>query len=95
LLEIYRWLHGDTDRVVEALLEGTHFTLVERDAIDVVNEWPDVATAARTLAAAGPSVVAIQAVGCEALHEVTSPLCDRNVRVRIASEFGWIFASVD
>ena len=60
----------------------------------MVNEWPDTSTAVRALAAAGPSVPAIEAVGyeefCEALREVISPLCDRDVGVRIASEFDWV-----
>ena len=29
---------------------------------------------------------------CEALSDVMSPLCDRDVGVRITSEFGWITA---
>jgi SAM-dependent methyltransferase len=93
--------HGDTGRegVVEEMLAGTGFTPSERGSVDVVNEWPDAATAVRALAAAGPSVPAIEAVGyeafCEALREVISPLCDRDVGVRIASEFGWIVASAD
>ena len=91
--------HGDTGRqgVVEDMLEATGFRLEERGTVDVVNEWPDVATAVRALAAAGPSVPAIEAVGydafCEALREVVSPLCDRDVGVRITSEFGWITAT--
>jgi hypothetical protein len=56
------------------MLATTGFEVVERGAVDVVNEWPDVATAVRALAAAGPSVPAIEAVGydafCEALSEV-------------------------
>jgi SAM-dependent methyltransferase len=93
--------HGDTGRdgVVEEMLAATGFTMVERGAVDVVNEWPDTETAVRALAAAGPSVPAIEAVGynafCEALHEVVSPLCDRDVGVRVTSEFGWIVASAD
>lgn len=89
---------GDTGRpgVVEDMLASTGFALVERGAVDVVNEWPDAATAVRALAAAGPSVPAIEAVGydafCEALSEVMSPLCDRDVGIRITSEFGWITA---
>jgi len=89
---------GDTGRagVVEDMLVATGFAFVERGAVDVVNEWPDVGTAVRALAAAGPSVPAIEAVGyeafCEALREVLSPICDRDVGVRITSEFGWITA---
>jgi SAM-dependent methyltransferase len=91
---------GDTGRpgVVEDMLATTGFELVERGAVDVVNEWPDTATAVRALAAAGPSVPAIEAVGydafCEALSEVMSPLCDRDVGIRVTSEFGWITAKV-
>ena len=91
---------GDTGRpgVVEDLLASTGFKLVERGAVDVVNEWPDVATAVQALAAAGPSVPAIEAVGydafCEALSEVISPLDDRDIGIRITSEFGWISAEV-
>jgi ubiquinone/menaquinone biosynthesis C-methylase UbiE len=90
--------HGDTGRegVVEDMLAATGFTLVERGTIDVVNEWPDAATAVRALASAGPSVPAIEAVGyeafCAALHEVISPWCDRDVGARVTSEFGWIVA---
>jgi SAM-dependent methyltransferase len=89
---------GDTGRpgVIEDMLATTGFALVERGAVDVVNEWPDTATAVRSLAAAGPSVPAIEGVGygefCEALSEVISPLCDRDVGIRITSQFGWITA---
>ncbi len=93
--------HGDTGRegVVEEMLGATGFSLVERGDVDVVSEWPDTDTAVRALAAAGPSVPAIEAVGyetfCEALHEVISPLFDQDVGVRVTSEFGWIVASAD
>jgi SAM-dependent methyltransferase len=93
--------HGDTGRegVVEEMLAATGFTPIERGSVEVVNEWPDVATAVRALAAAGPSVPAIEAVGYEAfgeaLHEVISPLCDHELGVRVASEFGWIVARAD
>ncbi len=80
------------------MLAATGFKLVERGAVDVVNEWPDVATAVRALAAAGPSVPAIEAVGydafCEALSQVMLPLHDRDIGIRVASEFGWISAEV-
>ena len=91
---------GDTGRpgVVEDMLAATGFTLVERGAVDVVNEWPDVATAVRALAAAGPSVPAIEAVGydaiCKAISKVISPLSDPDLGIRITSEFGWITAKV-
>jgi SAM-dependent methyltransferase len=89
---------GDTGRrgVMEDMLAATGFELGERGPVDVVNEWPDVVTAVRALAAAGPCVPAIEAVGyeafCDALQEVISPLWDREVGVRITSEFGWITA---
>ena len=89
---------GDTGRrgVMEDMLAATGFELVERGTVDVVNEWPDVATAVRGLAAVGPCVPAIEAVGyetfCDALREVISPLWDREVGVRITSEFGWVTA---
>jgi hypothetical protein len=88
----------DTGRpgVVEDMLAATGFEQIERGTVDVLNEWPDVETAVRALAAAGPSAPAIEAVGydafCEALREVISPLCDRDIGVRIASEFGWTTA---
>jgi hypothetical protein len=71
---------GDTDResVVEDMLTATGFIMVERGAVDVVNEWADVEVFVRALAA-----------------EVISPLCDREVGVRVASEFGWIVAGAD
>lgn len=87
---------GDTQNVIEEMLGATGFRALERGTVSVVNEWPDTATAIRALAAAGPSVPAIEAVGyetfCEALREVISPLCDRDVGVRITSEFDWITA---
>jgi SAM-dependent methyltransferase len=91
---------GDTGRpgVVEDMLTTTGFALVERGSVDVVNEWPDVATAVRALAASGPSVPAIEAVGydtfCEALNEVIEPLYDRDLGIRVTSEFGWVAAKI-
>jgi hypothetical protein len=72
------------------------FTLIERGPVNVVNEWPDVSTAVRALAAAGPSVPAIEAIGyeafCDALAEVISPLRQPGIGLRITSEFGWVAA---
>lgn len=83
--------------VLETMLEETGFSLIERGAVNVVNEWPDVATAVRALAAAGPSFPAIEAVGydafCDALSEVISPLHDPDLGLRITSEFGWAAAA--
>jgi hypothetical protein len=48
------------------------------------------------LAAAGPAVPAIEAVGyddfCAALNEVIAPLYADGLGVRITSEFGWMTA---
>lgn len=91
---------GDTGRpgVVEDMLAATGFTVVDRGAVDVVSEWPDVATAVRALAAAGPSVPAIEAVGydafCTAVGEAMGPLVDPDLGIRITSEFAWITAGV-
>ena len=87
---------GDTQNNVEDMLRDTGFGGVERGTIDVTNEWPDVSTAVRALAAAGPSVPAIEAVGyeefCGALTEVLSPLYVDGMGMRITSEFGWVTA---
>jgi hypothetical protein len=87
---------GDTGNVVEQMLAKTGFSLVERGVVEVVNEWPDPATAVRALASSGPSVPAIESVGyegfCKALMEVIAPLCDPALGVRIVSEFGWVVA---
>ncbi len=88
---------GDTQNVIEDMLRAAGFGALERGTVNVVNEWPDTSTAVRALAAAGPSVPAIESVGyepfCEALREVISPLCDRDVGVRITSEFSWMTAA--
>ena len=87
---------GDTQNVIEDMLRASGFGAIERGTVNVVNEWPDVATAVRALAAAGPSVPAIEAVGyqefCTTLAEVISPLHVDGLGVRITSEFGWVTA---
>jgi SAM-dependent methyltransferase len=89
---------GDTGRagVVEEMLAATGFSLLDRGTVEVVNEWPDVATAVRGLAAAGPSVPAIESVGydtfCRVLTEALAPMHDPDLGVRIVSEFGWVAA---
>jgi SAM-dependent methyltransferase len=87
---------GDTQNVIEDMLRATGFGDLERGTVNVVNEWPDVSTAVRALAAAGPSVPAIAAVGydefCGALAEVMGPLYVDGLGVRITSEFGWVTA---
>jgi SAM-dependent methyltransferase len=87
---------GDTRNVIEDMLSAAGFGDMERGTVDVTTELPDVATAVRALAAAGPSVPAIEAVGhetyCRALEEVIAPLYVDGLGVRITSEFGWVTA---
>lgn len=92
---------GDTGRagVIEAMLTSTGFSPRQGGTVTVVNEWPDVDIAVRALAAAGPSVPAIEAVGfdtfCDDLREVIEPMQAAGVGIRIASQLGWITADVD
>jgi SAM-dependent methyltransferase len=87
---------GDTGNVIEDMLRATGFGDLERGTVDVTTELPDVATTVRALAAAGPSVPAIEAVGyeeyCASLTEVIAPLYVDGLGVRITSEFGWVTA---
>ena len=89
---------GETSNVIADMLGATEFELLDQGTVEVVNEWPDVDTAVRALAAAGPSVPAIEAVGydnfCDALREVIAPMHNRaaSVGVRISSELGWVTA---
>ena len=87
---------GDTANVVEDMLRSTRFELRGKGTVEVVNEWPDVDTAIRALAAAGPAIPAIESVGydnfCEVLRDVVTPLHDPHIGVRISSELGWVTA---
>ena len=87
---------GDTRNVLEEMLTTAGFADVEQGTVDVVSESPDVATAVRAMAAAGPSVPAIEAVGydeyCRSLSEVIAPLYVDGLGVRTTSEFGWVTA---
>ena len=91
---------GDTGRpgVIEEMLAAAGFTPRARGTVTVINEWPDAGLAVRALAAAGPSVPAIQAAGfgpfCAALREVIEPLHIPGAGIRIASELGWITAEL-
>lgn len=88
---------GEPGRVIEQMLTSTGLTPRETGTVTVWNEWPDVDLAVRALAAAGPSVLAIRAVGPErfsaAMRDVIEPLYQPEVGVRISSEFGWITAA--
>lgn len=89
---------GETDNVMTDMLRAADFELLDQGTVEVTNEWPDVDTAVRALAAAGPSVPAIEAIGydnfCEVLREAIAPAHDRKGRlgVRISSELGWVTA---
>ena len=87
---------GDTSAVAEAMLTAAGFELTDRGTVEVVNEWPDVDTAVRALASAGPSIPAIHAIGrdafCQALRDIVAPWHDPRLGVRVSSEFGWVTA---
>jgi SAM-dependent methyltransferase len=89
---------GDTGRqgVIEEMLASVGFAPTGRGAVEVINEWPDIETAVRALAAAGPSIPAIETVGydafCDALRDVIAPFVTHGVGIRITSEWGWITA---
>ncbi len=87
---------GDTAAVIEEALRSTGFALVAAGTVEVANEWPDMDTAVRALASAGPSVPAIESIGydafCDDLREVVAPWHDPRIGVRITSEFGWVTA---
>jgi SAM-dependent methyltransferase len=91
---------GHTGRpgVIEEMLAPAGFVPRRRGTVTVTNEWPDAGLAVRALAAAGPSVPAIQAAGlgpfCQALREVIEPLHTPGAGIRIASELGWITAEL-
>lgn len=92
---------GDTGRagVIEEMLAATGFRPRRAGTVTVVNEWADVGIAVRALAAAGPSVPAIDAVGlgpfCDALRDAIGPLHVDGVGIRLTSELGWVIADVD
>jgi ubiquinone/menaquinone biosynthesis C-methylase UbiE len=89
---------GDTGRpgVVEEMLASSGLELIERGRVEVVNEWPDLDTAAHAMAASGPAVPAIESIGYEAFVEQVATAWsgkeDPHVGVRITSEFGWVTA---
>jgi SAM-dependent methyltransferase len=89
---------GDTGRpgVVEGMLASSGFEFLERGRVEVVNEWPDLPTAARALASSGPAVPAIENIGYDAfveeLVEAFGGMDDSQLGVRVTSEFGWATA---
>ncbi len=85
-----------TRQVIGDIVEAAGFKLEQQGTVEVVNEWPDVETAVRALAAAGPSVPAIEAVGYDRFRDemggVVAPLFSQHYGVRISSELGWVTA---
>jgi SAM-dependent methyltransferase len=92
---------GETGRpgVAEQMLADAGLEFVDRGTAQVLNEWPDLDLAVRALAAAGPSLPALEQVGydrfAEALREAIRPLWTEGLGVRIVSEFGWIMGRVN
>ncbi|GAC1601292.1 MAG: class I SAM-dependent methyltransferase [Acidimicrobiales bacterium] len=91
---------ADTGRtgVAEQMLAAAGLVFETRGSAEVVNEWPDLDTAVRALAAAGPSWPAIQTHGERRFGEVVAdalaPLVIEGIGLRIVSEFGWVSAMV-
>ena len=75
---------------------GGGFEVLERAAIDVTSEWPDVDTAVRACVAAGPSWPARQQVGdarfADLLRSSLAAVEVPGVGVRLTSEFFWVTA---
>ena len=63
---------GETSNVMVDMLGAADFEIVDQGTVDVINEWPDVDTAVRALASAGPSVPAIRAVGYDTFCDARS-----------------------
>jgi len=91
---------GETGRpgVAEQMLQDARLDLLDRGAVQVVNEFPDLDIALRALASAGPSWPPIRHVGyehfAEALREALGPMYVEGIGVRIVSELGWVVARV-
>ena len=84
--------------VAEAMIEAAGMRVVERGAVQVTGEFPDMDTFTRAALAAGPSFPAIEHVGAErfasALHEAFADSIVPGLGLRITSEFGWITAAL-
>jgi SAM-dependent methyltransferase len=91
---------GDTGRpgVAEQMLVDAGLDFAGRGKAKVISELPDLDLAVRALAAAGPSLPAINHVGyerfAETMREALRPLYIEGLGVRIISEFGWIIGRV-
>ncbi len=90
---------GGTGRpgVAEALLESAGLRVLDRGAVRVTNEFPDLDTFTRAAAAAGPSFPALEQVGEDRFrHALNDAFAEAEVPglgVRVTSEFGWLTAT--
>ncbi len=89
---------SDTGRpgVAEAMVASAGLRVLERGAVPVTNEFPDLDTFIRGAVAAGPSFPAIEQIGeerfREALRAAYADASQPGLGLRITSEFGWITA---
>ncbi|MFN2594794.1 MAG: class I SAM-dependent methyltransferase [Actinomycetota bacterium] len=89
---------GDTGRVgvVEEMLGATGFEVLQRDAVTVINEWPDVDIAVRACLSGGPAAPVIAEVGEQRFRteigEIFGQMCDDRLGIRVSSELGFILA---
>jgi SAM-dependent methyltransferase len=90
---------GQTGRpgVAEALLESAGLRVLDRGAVEVTNEFPDLDTFTRAAVAAGPSFPAIEQIGEDMFKKALNIAFTDNVvpgvGLRITSEFGWLTAT--
>lgn len=82
--------------MAEALVESAGLRVLERGAVAVTGEFPDLETFLRAALSAGPSFPAIEHVGEAALRSALeaafAPAVVPGLGLRITSEFGWLTA---
>ena len=89
---------SDTGRpgVAEAMIASAGLQVLERGAVAVTNEFPDLDTFTRAAIAAGPSFPALEQVGedrfRQALEAAFADALQPGLGLRITSEFGWVTA---
>lgn len=90
---------GQTGRpgVAEALVGSAGLRVLDRGAVTVTNEFPDLDTFTRAAVAAGPSFPAVEQIGedqfKQALNVAFADAVVPGLGVRISSEFGWLTAA--
>jgi SAM-dependent methyltransferase len=90
---------GATGRpgVAEALLESAGLRVLNRGAVSVTNEFPDLETFCRAAVAAGPSVPAVAQIGEDQFKQTLmiafADASRQGLGVRITSELGWLIAT--